>query len=92
MSATDGFVAMGQQTARVETILETARKSYYRVTGLKKGGRWSPGEVNVGATSVFICTTCKRVDCMHADAVRKFLAAQPLDRTATGGENGKQPE
>ncbi len=75
----EGAVQMGTRVAYVQTWAETARKSYYHVTGLRRGTAPFPGEVTVNAASLFLCTTCRKADCIHADAVRKFLATQPLD-------------
>lgn len=83
----EGCVPMGTQIASVQTWAETVSRSYYRVTGLRRGGRPYPGEVTVNASSAFICITCKKIDCIHADAVRKFLASQPLDPSGTAGDH-----
>ncbi len=91
MTLASGPVAMGSLTVTVDTIRETATRSLYRVTGPRRGGQPFPGEVRVGVESVFLCLTCRRVDCIHADAVRRFVAAQPLDATGTAGPINDRP-
>lgn len=81
-------VAMGNVTVYVENTRDTARGSHFRVTHPRKGS----GEVRLDfKTGRYACTKCYALDCLHADAARKYVAAQqPLDTGATGPTDGSR--
>lgn len=77
---------MGNVTVFVENDYDTALSSHFRVTHPRKGG----ADVRLDfKTGRYACIRCVALDCLHADAVRKFVAAQqPIDTGATGAADG----
>lgn len=80
------YVAMGNVTVLVENTYDTERASHFRVQHPRKPG----GDVTLDFKSGrYACSKCFATDCLHADAVRKFVAAQqPIDTGATGAADG----
>lgn len=84
------YVPMGNVTVFVENTHDTERASHFRVQHPRKPA----ADVRLDFKSGhYACTKCFATDCIHADAVRKFVAAQqPIDTGDTGAaSHGTRP-
>lgn len=83
------YVPMGNATVFVENTHDTLQSSHFRVTHPRKPA----GDVLLHFKSGrYSCLKCIATDCIHADAVRKFVASQqPIDTGATGADHGTRP-
>jgi len=84
VSAQAGRVTVGKIEYIVAVTSEDARRSLYAVSSddLNRQRNFKPGTVRVGVECVFVCLTClvhPSTWCIHTDAVKKFVAAQPLE-------------
>lgn len=82
-------VAMGSTIVHVTNTRDTARASHFRVETPRRGG----ADVRLDfKTGRYACSKCFALDCLHADAARKYVAGQqPLDTGATGPDHGTRP-
>lgn len=84
-----GDVAMGSTVVHVTNTRDTVRGSHFRVETPRKGGADVRLDFKTGRIA---CTRCGLLDCIHADAVRKYIAAQqPIDTGDTGANHGTNP-